>query len=88
MTINVQIGGHSEEIVQGQLSSGRYADAKDVVDEALRLMAEREHRLAELDIVVDRSRADSAAGRTKPIEEVVDRLRAKYAGMAQERGER
>ncbi len=46
MTINFQIGGHSADFVQGQLSSGRYADAEDVVREALRLMEERDQALA------------------------------------------
>ena len=54
---------------------------------ALRLMAARDRQLAELDSAVERSRADIEAGRTKPIEAVADRLRAKYTRMAQERGE-
>jgi len=46
MTLNFQLGGHSEEFVQGQLSSGRYTDATDVVRDALRLMEERDQVLA------------------------------------------
>lgn len=46
MSINFQLGGHSEAFVQGQLNSGRYADASDVVRDALRMMEERDQILA------------------------------------------
>ncbi len=46
MTINFQLGGHSEMFVQDQLNSGRYADAADVVRDALRLMEERDQAVA------------------------------------------
>ncbi len=46
MTINFQIGGDSEAFVQGQLDSGRYSDASDVVRQALRLMDELDRAVA------------------------------------------
>ena len=46
MTIRVQLGGHSEEFVQEQLTSGRYSDVADVVRDALRLMEQRDQALS------------------------------------------
>ena len=46
MTINFELGGHSEDFVQVQLTSGRYNDATEVVSTALRLMEEREQVFA------------------------------------------
>ncbi len=46
MTINFQLGGHSEEFVQTQLDAGRYSDATEVVRDALRLMEEHERAIA------------------------------------------
>ena len=40
------LGRHFEDFVQGQLSSGRYKNASEVLRDALRLMEERERRLA------------------------------------------
>jgi putative addiction module CopG family antidote len=46
MAINFQISGPSEEFVQGQLESGRYSDAAQVVQSALRLMEEMDRAIA------------------------------------------
>ena len=46
MTMNFQIAGPSEEFVQGQLESGRYSDATEVVQSALRLMEEMDRAMA------------------------------------------
>jgi antitoxin ParD1/3/4 len=53
--------------------------------EGLRLLEEREKRLAALDAAIAQGRADVKAGRTKPAEEVFDRLEAKYREMAKQR---
>ncbi len=82
------IGSHFEGLVKSLLESGRYNNASEVVRDGLRMVEERERRLAALDAAVERSHADIKAGRTKPAEEVFDRLRSKYARMAEERGER
>ncbi len=46
MTINFQIAGPSEDFVQGQVESGRYSDATQVVQSALRLMEEVDRAIA------------------------------------------
>ena len=87
MPTSFSLGGHYEDFVKSQLSSGRYNNASEVVRDALRMMEEREKRLSALDAAIERGLADEAAGRVKPADEVFDRLEAKYTRMAQARGE-
>ena len=63
MTINFQLGGHSEEFVQGQLESGRYADATEVVRHALRLMEERAQVKADIRSKIEAGWQDIQTGR-------------------------
>ena len=86
MPSSYTLGKHFESFVQAQLVSGRYNNASEVLRDALRLMEERERRLAALDAVLERSIADSEAGRVRDADEVFDRLEAKYTRMAEERG--
>ena len=86
MPSSYTLGKHFESFVQAQLASGRYNNASEVLRDALRLMEERERRLAALDAVLERSIADSEAGRVRDADEVFDRLEAKYTRMAEERG--
>ena len=65
MTINFQIGGHSEEYVQGQLDSGRYTDATDVVRDALRLMEERDRLNADIRAKIAAGMASARAGKLR-----------------------
>lgn len=53
--------------------------------ETLRLLKERELRLKALDAAISEGLADAKAGRTKPAEEVFDRLEAKHREMAKQR---
>ena len=87
MPSSYTLGKHFETFIQAQLASGRYNNASEVIRDALRLMEERERRLAALDAAVMRGLADGAAGRTHPAEEVFDELEARYMAMADARGE-
>jgi antitoxin ParD1/3/4 len=82
MPSSYTLGKHYEAFVKAQLASGRYNNASEVLRDALRLMEERERKLAALDAALARSIADSEAGRVRDAEEVFDRLEAKYARMA------
>lgn len=86
MTKSISLDERDEAFIAGQLASGRYSDPSEVVHDALRLMEEREHRRAALDAAIERGLADVKAGKVKPLEEVAERLIAKYRAMAEERG--
>lgn len=87
MGTSVSLGGHFEGLVKDLLQSGRYNNVSEVVRDGLRMVEERERRLAVLDQALAVGLADEAAGRVKPLDEVFDRLEAKYQRMAQERGD-
>ena len=65
MTINFQIGGHSEAYVKGQLESGRYTDAAEVVSDALRLMEERDQVKAEVRAKIAAGMVSAKAGKLR-----------------------
>jgi antitoxin ParD1/3/4 len=60
MPSSYSLGPHFEAFVQRQLSNGRYNNASEVLRDALRLMEERERRLASLDASITRGLADTA----------------------------
>jgi len=63
MASSFSLGSHFESFVQGQLASGRYNNASEVMRDALRLMEERETRLQALRATLDASiRAGGAHG--------------------------
>jgi antitoxin ParD1/3/4 len=62
---------------------GRYNSKSEVLREGVRLVQEREARLATLDAAIARGIADAEAGRVKPVGQVFDRLEAKYRALAQ-----
>jgi antitoxin ParD1/3/4 len=74
VTINFQIGGQSEAYVKGQLDSGRYTDASEVVEDALRLMEERDQRKAEIRTKIAAGMASARAGRLRDGETVMAEL--------------
>jgi len=85
MPSRVDLGQQLENFVTSLVSSGRYNSKSEVLREGLRLLQEREQRLAVLNQALDRGLAAANAGRTKPAEEVFDRLEAKYRRMAKSR---
>ena len=87
MPSSYTLGKHFEAFVQAQLASGRYNNASEVVRDALRLMEERERRLAAVDAAIERGTADIKAGRVHDADTVLDELEARYTAMARERRE-
>jgi antitoxin ParD1/3/4 len=67
---------HFESFVQAQLASGRYNNASEVLRAPLRLMEDRERRLAALDAAIERGMADVSAGRVHDADTVFDELEA------------
>lgn len=85
MSSSVDLGAGLEKFVNRLVKSGRYNSKSEVLREGVRLIQERETRLAALDAAIARGIADVKAGRVKPVDEVFDRLEAKYQSQAKER---
>lgn len=80
--ISADLGNQLESFVTQLVAAGRYNSKSEVLREGVRLVQEREARLAALDASIARGLRDAEAGRTKPAAEVFDRLEAKYRAMA------
>ena len=61
------------------VASGCYQSENGVLREGVRLIQEREARLAALDAAIARGLADADAGRVKSSSEVFARLKSKFA---------
>jgi antitoxin ParD1/3/4 len=79
--INADLGQQLESFVTGLVKAGRYHSEGEVLREGVRLVQERETRLAALDASIARGLADADAGRTKSAEQAFDRLEAKYRAV-------
>ncbi len=84
MTMTVELGSKLEQFVTELIENGRYQSKSEVLREGIRLIQDRE---AALDAALARGMADVDAGRVKPIDEVFDRLEAKYRAMGEAKGE-
>ncbi|CDX28640.1 addiction module antitoxin [Mesorhizobium sp. LCM 4577] len=85
MAISADLGERLENVVNRLVSTGRYNSKSEVLREGVRLVEEREKRLAALDAALARGVADADAGRVKPAADVFDRLESKYKAMAEKR---
>ncbi len=79
--ISTNLGKQLESFVKQLVETGRYGSKSDVLREGVRLIQDREARLAAPDASIIRGIADASAGRTKPASDVFDRLEAKYRAM-------
>lgn len=84
--ISADLGEQLERFVARLVAAGRYGSKSEVLREGVRLIQDREARLAALDAAIRRGLADAEAGRTAPAEEVFDRLEAKYRERAGKSG--
>ncbi len=80
--ISADLGKQLETYIQQLVDTGRYGSKSEFLREGVRLIQDRETRLAALDASIMRGIADADAGRTKPASDVFDRLEAKYRAMA------
>lgn len=82
--ISADLGQQLESFVTSLVATGRYNSKSEVLREGVRLIQDRETRLAALDASIARGLADADAGRTTPADGVFDRLEAKYRTMSAE----
>jgi antitoxin ParD1/3/4 len=79
MAMSADLGEALEKFVNKLVASGRYHSKSEVLREGVRLIQEREARLAALDASIARGLADADAGRVKTSSEVFDRLESTFA---------
>jgi antitoxin ParD1/3/4 len=82
MPSSVDLGRQLEKFVASLVKSGRYNSKSEVLREGVRLLHQRETRLAALDAAIARGIADAEAGRVKPLGQLFRRLDAKYRTAA------
>ncbi len=80
--ISADLGAQLEGFVAKLVETGRYNSKSEVLREGVRLIQEREARLAVLDQTLARGLAEAEAGQTKPAADVFARLDAKYQAKA------
>lgn len=76
--ISADLGNQLESYVATLVATGRYNSKSEVLREGVRLIQDREARLAALDASIARGLADAEAGRTVDAADAFDRLLAKY----------
>jgi antitoxin ParD1/3/4 len=78
MASSVDLGPQLEAYIASLVEKGRYNSKSEVLREGVRLVQEREVKLAALDAAIERGLADAEAGRVSSADEVFDRLEARY----------
>lgn len=76
---SVDLGTKLESVVSRLVANGRYNSRSEVMREGVRLIHERETRLAALDASIHRGLADAAAGRIVDIDEAARTLDDRYS---------
>jgi antitoxin ParD1/3/4 len=82
MPSSVDLGKKLESTVSKLIKNGRYNSKSEVIREGVRLVEEREKRLAALDAALDEGLADIDSGRWSSAREVFDRLEQRYLDRA------
>lgn len=79
--ISAELGKQLESYIQQLVDTGRYGSKSEVLREGVRLIQDRETRLAALHSSIMRGLADADAGRTHAADDVFSELRARYNAM-------
>lgn len=79
--ISAELGKYLEGYIQQLVDTGRYGSKSEVLREGVRLVQDREARLASLDSSVFHGLEDARNGRTADAEQVFERLENKYRSM-------
>lgn len=82
MASSVDLGKQLEAFVRQLVSAGRYNSRSEILREGVRIIHERETRLAALDVSIVRGMEDAAADRVQHIDDAAALLDARYAALA------
>jgi antitoxin ParD1/3/4 len=88
MASSVDLGNQLESFVSKLVKAGRYNSRSEILREGVRLIHERETKLAALDASIMRGIASADAGRVHELSDVASKLDAKYAKMAADQRQR
>jgi antitoxin ParD1/3/4 len=83
MASSVDLGNQLETVVSQLVKTGRYNSRSEILREGVRLVQEREARLAALDAAIARGIADADAGRVHDLDAMAARLDANFAGTSE-----
>jgi len=78
MPSSVDLGKRLEKTVNDLVKEGRYNSRSEVLREGVRLVQEREARLATVDAAIARGVADADAGRVTDAASAFDKLTARH----------
>ncbi|WP_159590224.1 type II toxin-antitoxin system ParD family antitoxin [Chelativorans xinjiangense] len=81
MPVSADLGKPLEDYVGELVKTGRYRSRSEVLREGVRLVQEREAKLAELRRKIDEGIAAADRGDSRPAEEVFAELRAEILAM-------
>ncbi len=81
MASSVDLGNQLESFVGQLVKTGRYNSRSEILREGVRLIHERETRLAALDASIMRGIADVDSGRVIDIDDAAAMLDARFDGM-------
>jgi antitoxin ParD1/3/4 len=82
MASSVDLGNQLESFVGQLVKTGRYNSRSEILREGVRLIHERETRLAALDASIQRGVVDADAGHVHELDTVAASLGDKYRSMA------
>lgn len=88
MASSVDLGNQLEGFVSQLVKAGRYNSRSEVLREGVRLIHEREVRLAALDASIRRGIASADQDQVHDLDAVAAELDAKYAAMSDARAAR
>lgn len=79
-TTSLSLGGHWEEFIKGEIRSGRYSSASEVIRAALRELEDRGKRLETLRAHLAEGSAQAARGdfvENLNVEDIIERAKAR-----------
>jgi antitoxin ParD1/3/4 len=86
MSASPRLGTALERVIDKLVTSGLYVSREDAISDGPKSVEEYEKLLAEFKQSLTRGLADAEAGRSQPMEEVFDELRARFGKPSGARG--